>query len=88
MKDDYEPIITTCTCALLLVFLSGCSGVPIIVPGPLEYREIPEALLQECTLPPVPLSNGEMSDAFAQTFQCAEQGNKDKQRIRELSRAS
>ena len=73
------------TCVLLLVILSGCAS-PITVPGPLEYREIPEALLQECLLPPVPLSNGEMSDAFAQTYQCAEQGNRDKQRIRELSR--
>ena len=73
-------------CVGLLLVLSACGGAPIIVPGPLEYREIPEDLLQECVLSPVPLSNGEMSDAFAQTFQCAEQGNRDKRRIRELSR--
>ena len=74
---------TTYTCALLLVFLSGCVSQPS-VPDSLEYRKIPEAYLQECVLPPVPISNGEMSDAFAQAYQCGEQGNKDKQRIRAL----
>jgi hypothetical protein len=69
----------------MLVFLSGCGSAPIIIPGPIEYREIPEALLQECPLPAAPLSNAEMSDAFAQAYKCGEQGNKDKQRIKELS---
>ena len=78
-------VVLILTLIMMLILSCGCSGAPIIVPGPLEYREIPEALLQECLLPPVPLSNGEMSDAFAQAFQCAEQGNRDKRRIKELS---
>ena len=75
----------TCTYVLLLVFLSGCGATPLTIPGELEYREIPEALLQDCELPAVPLSNAELSDAFAQAYQCGEQGNKDKRRIRELT---
>ena len=71
--------------AIALLVLTSCAS-PITAPGELDYREIPEAYLQECPLPPVPLSNGEMSDAFAQAFQCAEQGNKDKERIRNLPR--
>jgi hypothetical protein len=78
--------IITCTCAFLLMFLSGCGSAPITIPGELEYREIPEALLQECPLPAAPLSNAEMSDAFAQAYKCGERGNKDKQRIRNLPR--
>ena len=78
--------IITYTCVLMLVLLTGCGSAPITIPGELEYREIPEALLQECPLPAAPLSNAEMSDAFAQAFKCGEQGNKDKQRIRELPR--
>lgn len=75
---------TTYTCALTLVVLSGCGVSQPTIPDSLEYREIPAAYLQECALPSVPLNNGEMSDAFAQAFQCAEQGNNDKQRIRTL----
>lgn len=75
----------TYVCVLLLVFLSGCVSAPPAPLPDLEYREIPEAYLQECVLPAVPTSNGEMSDAFAQAYQCGEQGNRDKQRIRELS---
>ena len=78
--------IITYTCVLLLVLLSGCGSAPITIPGELAYREIPEALLQECPLPAAPLSNAEMSDAFAQAFKCGEQGNKDKERIRNLPR--
>ena len=72
------------TCALLLVFLSGCVSAPPAPLPDLEYREIPEAYLQECVLPKAPLSNGNLSDAFAQAYQCGEQGNNDKRRIREL----
>ena len=78
-------VIIILTLLMMVVLSCGCAS-QIPIPGDLEYRKIPEALLQECVLPPVPLSNGEMSDAFAQTYQCAEQGNRDKQRIRELSR--
>lgn len=64
----------------------GCSVSQPTIPDSLEYREIPEAYLQECVLPKVPLSNGNLSDAFAQAYQCGEQGNKDKRRIRALSK--
>ena len=74
----------TCTCAILLVLITGCATRPKPVPD-LEYRSIPEAYLQACQLPPAPLSNAELSDAFAQAYQCGEQGNRDKQRIRELT---
>ena len=73
------------TLIMMLVLSCGCAA-SIPEPAPLEYREIPAALLQECVLPPVPLSNGEMSDAFAQAYQCGEQGNRDKERIKNLSR--
>ena len=70
---------------ILVLILSGCGVGQPTVPGPLEYREIPEAYLQECELPAMPLSNAELSDAFAQAYQCGEQGNRDKRRIKELS---
>ena len=68
----------------LSVLLTGCGVSQPTIPDSLEYREIPEAYLQKCELPPVPISNAEMSDAFAQANQCGEQGNKDKQRVRAL----
>ena len=80
MRDKY-----THTCALLLVLLAGCGASQPVVPPPIEYREIPAALLQECALPEAPLSNAELSDAFAQAYQCGAQGNRDKQRIKELA---
>ncbi len=67
----------------IVVFLAGCVSQPTI-PGTLEYREIPEAYLQECELPAAPLNNAELSDAFAQAYQCGEQGNRDKRRIKDL----
>ena len=72
----------TCTCLLLLVFLSGCAS------GPAEvlYIPVPEGYLQPCELPAVPQDNAELSDAFAKTYLCAEIGNKDKERIRNLPR--
>ena len=78
----------TYTCALLLVFLSGCGVSQPTIPDALEYREIPAAYLQECELPAAPLSNAELSDAFAQAYQCGEQGNRDKQRIKKLGKNS
>ena len=73
------------TCGLLLVFLSGCNwGRRPSVPD-VEYLPIPEAYLQECVLPRVPLDTGDLSEAFVKAYQCGEQGNKDKQRIRELT---
>lgn len=74
--------IITCTCVLMLVFLSGCAS------GPAEvlYIPVPEGYLQPCELPAVPQDNAELSDAFAKAYKCGEQGNKDKQRIRELPR--
>lgn len=80
----------TYTFALLLVFLTaGCASVgkpPTVYER--EFREIPEGLLQECALPGMPLDNGELSEAFVVAFNCAELGNRDKQRIRELTNPS
>lgn len=71
---------------LLLLGLSGCSLFANRAPdvGEPLYRDIPEGLLQECELPPLPDNTGEMSEAFVQAYQCGEQGNIDKRRIREL----
>ena len=78
--------LTSALVVFTLMLVSGCSlfarrpAVPDV-----EYLPIPEAYLQECPLPPAPLDNGDLSEAFAQAYQCGEQGNKDKQRIRELT---
>ena len=72
------------TATIVAMLSTGCATRPKPVPD-LEYRSIPEAYLQECQLPPAPLSNAELSDAFAQAYQCGEQGNRDKNRIRGLS---
>ena len=69
----------------LSLALTGCGVSQPTIPDSLEYREIPEAYLQECALPAAPLSNGDLSDAFAQAYQCGEQGNSDKRRIKELT---
>ncbi len=50
------------------------------------YIEVPEGYLLECELPAVPQNNAELSDAFASAYKCGEQGNKDKERIRNLPR--
>lgn len=75
-------------CIILSTFmLTGCSlferrpAVPDV-----EYLPIPEGYLQECALPSVPLDNGDLAEAFAKAYQCGEQGNKDKARIRNLPR--
>ena len=68
----------------LSIALTGCAVSQPRIPDSLKYREIPEAYLQECALPAAPLSNGDLSDAFAQAYQCAEQGNTDKRRIKAL----
>ena len=67
---------------LLIMFLEGCATRPVEA----QYIEIPEGYLQPCELPPKPQFNDELSDAFAQTYRCGEQGNKDKERIRNLPR--
>ena len=70
---------------IMLVLLSGCSTLR--KPGEVIHVPIPEGYLQLCELPPaIPNNNGELSDAFAQAYKCAEQGNKDKERIRNLPR--
>lgn len=75
--------IITCTCLLMLVLLSGCASNR---PGEVVYIPIPEGYLLPCELPAVPQVNAELSDAFAKAYQCGEQGNKDKERIRNLPR--
>ena len=75
----------TFICFLVLVLLStGCVTRPK-KPAEREYREIPAALLLPCELPQAPLNNGELSGAYVVAYKCAEQGNRDKQRIKELS---
>jgi len=74
----------TAAIIILLMLTTGCATRPKPVPD-LEYRKIPEAYLQECQLPAAPLTNAELSDAFAQAYQCGQQGNRDKQRIRDLT---
>lgn len=73
--------VATLTCVL---FMAGCVSTPPVV-YEREYREIPEGYLQPCALPETPLSTGELSEAFVAAYQCAELGNADKQRIRELT---
>ncbi len=68
----------------LLFLASGCVSTPPEV-FEREYRAIPEGYLQPCALPSTPLSTGELSEAFVVAYKCAEQGNRDKQRIRELT---
>lgn len=68
---------------VVLFFATGCASQP---PEAHEiiYRNIPEGYLQECTLPPMPEDTADLSDAFVQAYRCGEQGNSDKQKIREL----
>ena len=73
------------TYLLLLVFLSGCASfkrAPVV--DTCDYRPIPEGYLQPCELPAAPLANGLLSKGFVQAMKCAELGNNDKARIREL----
>lgn len=74
---------TTCICVLLTVLLSGCASNR---PADVVYVQVPEGYLLECELPAAPQNNAELSDAFAQAYKCGEQGNKDKERIRNLPR--
>jgi hypothetical protein len=63
-------------CAALLV---GCAtpGMRVTV------IPVPAGLLEPCSLPPVGELNPDLSAAFVQAYQCAEMGNRDKERIRE-----
>lgn len=75
--------------ALILVVaiqVSGCSLFKRTPPNPpdREYRPLPEAWLAPCELPPIPLDNGDLSEAFVIAYECGEQGNADKARIRGL----
>ena len=67
---------------LLVMFLEGCATRPVEA----QYIEIPAGYLLECPLPSKPQANAELSDAFAQAYRCGEQGNTDKERIRNLPR--
>ena len=67
---------------VLYMFIQGCATRP----KKATYIPIPEGYLQSCELPAIPDLNGEMSDAFARAYKCAEQGNIDKGRIRNLPR--
>ena len=77
--------ISLLTSALIAVLLTtGCVSRPPKV-SERNYREIPAGYLQPCELPQVPLNNGELSEAYVVAYKCGEQGNRDKQRIRELT---
>ena len=77
--------VTPFICLLLLVLLTiGCVSRPPKVTER-NYREIPAGYLQSCELPQAPLNNGELSEAYVEAYKCAEQGNRDKQRIRDLT---
>ncbi len=67
---------------VVYMFLQGCATRPTEV----VYVQVPEGYLQACELPEVPQDNAELSDAFAQAYKCGEQGNRDKERIRNLPR--
>ena len=73
---------------LFVLLLAGCSTLR--KPGEVIHVPIPEGYLQLCELPAIPenMNNGELSGAFAQAYKCGEQGNKDKERIRNLPRNS
>ena len=73
--------IITAICGM---FLASCASQRVPVPD-IEYMKIPEGYLQECVLPEMPALTAELSDAFVQAYQCGEQGNRDKQRIRKLT---
>lgn len=67
---------------MTLLALAGCAGrepVPVV-----EYIPVPEGYLLPCELPALPGANGDLSEAFAQAYACAEIGNNDKAAIREL----
>ena len=73
---------------LLSLTLGGCGLLDRRVPEPeIRYIPVPEGYLQECELPAAPVSTGELSEAFVIAFSCAEQGNRDKKRIRELTQS-
>jgi hypothetical protein len=67
----------------LAIAAAGCAHRP---PPEVKYIPIPAGYLEPCELPPVPTNNAELSDAFVIAYQCAEQGNRDKERIRALPR--
>lgn len=69
----------------IIVLCAGCASFkrPPVV-DTCDYRPIPEGYLQSCELPAAPLANGSLSKGFVQAMKCAELGNDDKQRIREL----
>lgn len=64
--------------AFCMVALSGCS----FLPARTVYLSPPEAYLQPCAIPALPVTTGELSQAFAQAVMCAKQGNDDKAAIR------
>jgi len=68
---------------MVSVTLSACVSQPPEV-ADLEYRSIPDALLAACTLPQIPESTAQLSDAFVSAYKCAELGNSDKAAIAEL----
>lgn len=78
-------ILVGCSLLFALLVLTGCAVFkrPPVVDAR-NYRPIPEGYLQPCELPAVPVANGLLSKAFVQAMKCAELGNDDKARIRDL----
>lgn len=63
---------------LLTASVAGCGMVPVRV----TYIPVPAGYLEPCDLPPVGDYNTDLADGFVQAYQCAEIGNRDKERIR------
>lgn len=68
---------------MTLGFVAACGSNPP-EEQPIVYRQIPDAWLEACTLPPMPEDTADLSDAFVQAYKCGELGNEDKERIRDL----
>lgn len=79
--------MSACNRAIIVVLslaLGGCGLFDRRSEPEIRYIPVPEGYLQQCELPAAPVSTGELSEAFVIAFSCAKQGNRDKQRIRDL----
>ena len=60
-----------------IIALAGCASSPPRV----TYIPVPAGYVELCELPPVGTINEDLAAAFVQAYQCAELGNRDKERI-------
>ncbi len=52
--------------------------------GTIRFKPIPAEYLHECVLPPKPKTNRQLADRYGYLYECAENHNIDKQKIKEL----